>query len=371
MRIRLLGPMQVTGDDDQPVALAGDKERILLASVALGANQVVSVDRLIDALWGEHPPATAANTLQAHVSRLRKRLAAAGAPEALASAPEGYLLRAWPGEVDSECFEDLLRTATGQPADVADRLGQALALWRGPVLADVPSDSLRGERARLEELHRLAHERRIEAELAMGRHLELVAELEGLVQADPLREGPRRQLMLALYRSGRRADALATHREVQEVLAGELGVDPGPELQALELAILKQDAELDTPSICELDQPLRVAPPTGTVTFLMSDLEGSTRLWEEHPEEMAAALRRHDELLRNAIEGTRGYIVKTMGDAFHAAVRTAQEAAMAAVEIQQRMASEPWPEPTQLRVSRRSSHRPLRRARWRVLRAGC
>jgi len=246
-----LGPLEVLGEDGQPIALAGEKERILLASVALGANQVVSVDRLIDALWGEDPPATAANTLQAHVSRLRKKLAAAGAPEALASAPGGYLLRVGPGEVDTLCFEDLVRTATGEPAEAADRLGEALALWRGLALTDVPSDALRGERARLEELHRLANERRIEADLALGRHAELVGEIEAVVQADPLRETPRRQLMLALYRSGRQADALATYREAREVLAEELGIDPGPELRKLELAILNQAPELDAPAVTQ------------------------------------------------------------------------------------------------------------------------
>ena len=225
------------------MALAGGRERVLLATLVLGANQVVSTDRLVDALWGEDPPATAANALQVHVSKLRKKLAEAGAGDVITRAPQGYVLQTGPGDVDLDEFEQLVAAAAGDPAEVSKSLGKALALWRGPALADVSSDLLAGEKTRLEELRLLALERRIEADLALGRHAELVGELEALVQADPLREGPRRQLMLALYRSGRQADALATYREAREVLAEELGIDPGPELQALELAILNQDPE--------------------------------------------------------------------------------------------------------------------------------
>ena len=242
MRYRLLGPLEVIGDDGEVVALGG-RERVLVATLVLGANQVVSTDRLVDALWGDDPPATAANALQVHVSKLRKKLSRAGAGESLTSAPQGYVLQTGPGDVDLEEFEQLASAAAGEPAEVSRRLREALALWRGPALADVSSDLLAGEKTRLEELRLLALERRIEADLALGHHADLVGELEALVQADPLREGPRRQLMLALYRSGRQADALATYREAREVLAEELGIDPGPELQALELAILNQDPE--------------------------------------------------------------------------------------------------------------------------------
>ena len=210
MRYRLLGPLEVIGDDGQTVAL-GARERVLLATLVLGANQVVSTERLVDALWGEDPPATAANALQVHVSKLRKKLAEAGAGDVIARAPQGYVLQVGSGPVDLEEFEQLVGGATGDPAEVATRLREALALWRGPALADVSSDLLHGEKTRLEELRLLTIERRIEADLALGRHAELVGEIEALVQADPFREGPRRQLMLALYRSGRQADALATY----------------------------------------------------------------------------------------------------------------------------------------------------------------
>ncbi len=349
MRYRLLGPLELIGDDGAVVALPGDRERVLLATLVLGANQTVSTDRLVDALWGDDPPATAANALQVHVSKLRKKLAAVGAGEDLSSAPGGYVLQTRPGDVDLHQFEHLASATTGDSADISTRLGEALALWRGPALADVSSDSLRGETTRLEELRFSTLERRIDADLALGRHLEVVGELEALVQADPLREGPRRQLMLALYRSGRQADALATYRAAQEVLAEELGIDPGPELQALELAILRQDSELEAP-LATAGRARTAGPPTGTVTMLMSDIEGSTRLWEEYPKEMTVALSRHDELLRRTIVENGGYVVKTKGDGFHAAFPAAKQAVTAATEAQQLLGIEEWPASITLRV---------------------
>ena len=247
MRYRLLGSVEVIGADGQVVGLSGERERTLLATLVLGAGQPVSVSRLIDALWGEHPPATAVNTLQVHVSSLRKKLAAAGAAENLQSVPEGYALRVGPDEIDATVFAGLVEGATGEPAEVATRLGEALSLWRGPALADVRSDLLLGEKTRLDELRLRALERRIDSELELGRHHEVVGELEALVHAHPLREGMRRQLMVALYRSGRQADALAVYRAGREVLAEELGIDPSPELQALEVAILRQHPELTGP----------------------------------------------------------------------------------------------------------------------------
>jgi predicted ATPase/DNA-binding SARP family transcriptional activator len=345
MRYRLLGPVEVIGADRQVVALSGDRERTLLATLAFGAGQPVSVSRLIDALWGEHPPATAANTLQVHVSKLRKKLAAAGAAEALQSVPEGYALRVRPDEVDATVFASLVEGATGDPAEVTTRLGEALLLWRGPALADVRSDLLQGEKTRLEELRLLALERRIEAELALGRHDGVVGELEALVRAHPLRERTRRQLMVALYRSGRQADALAVYRAGREVLAEELGIDPSAELQALEVAILRHDHELAAPTSVSPPSPFAPAPPSGTLTLLVADIEGSTRLWEELPDAMARALRRHDEILRSAIESSGGYVFKTAGDAFCAAFTTAPAAAQAARDAQLTLHAEAPPGP--------------------------
>jgi predicted ATPase/class 3 adenylate cyclase/DNA-binding winged helix-turn-helix (wHTH) protein len=350
MRFRLLGPLEVIGEDGQPIAFAGEKERILLATLVLGANQLVSVDRLVDAIWGDDPPATAANTLQAHISRLRKKLSGAGAPETPASAPGGYVLHARPDEVDWVRFEKLVRTAPDGPEQTTARLNEALALWRGPALADVDSDALRPESVRLEELRLQALEQRVEAELALGHHTHVIAELEALVRTEPLRESPRRQLMIALYRSGRQADALAAYREARHILAEDLGVDPGPALQALELAILNQDPALDTPRTVNAADPAGSRSPTGTVTFLMSDIEGSTQLWEAYPELMAVVLRRHDELLRETIERNEGHVVKTKGDGFHAAFSAAGQAVEAATAAQQLLCNEEWPAPITVRV---------------------
>ena len=349
MHYRLLGQLEVIGDSGEALALSGP-ERVLLATLVLSANRTVSTERLIDALWGHDPPETAHNDSQVHVSKLRKMLASAGAPEALVSAQGGYVLRTEAGEVDVARFEDLVQRPSGEPVEVAERLREALTLWRGPALCDIASEVLGSERARLEELRMLALERRIEAELALGHHAEVIAELEALVRTDPLREGPRRQLMVALYRAGRSVDALSTYREARDVLAEELGVDPGPKLQALELAILRQDPALEAPSVPEVVEPWRTGPPTGTVTLLMSDIEGSTRLWEEHPAEMALALRRHDLLLRQTIEAHAGYVFKTVGDAFCAAFPTAAQALAAASEVQQLLGREQWPAPVGLRV---------------------
>ena len=350
MRYRLLGPLEVLGDDGQPVALAGGRERVLLATLVLGANQTVSTDRLVDALWGDDPPTTAANSLQVHVSKLRKKLSVAGTGENLSSAPRGYVLRTGPDEVDLAEFERLVSAATGDPAQVSMRLREALALWRGPALVDVASNLLQGEKTRFEELRLLTLERRIEADLALGRHAELVGELEHLVQADPLREGPRHQLMLALYRSGRQADALATYKEARQVLAEELGLDPGPELQALEMAILNQDSELAAPANRAVPATATPVLPSGTLTLLMTDIEGSTRLWEDHPEAMSEALRRHDDLMLTAIERSGGYVFKTVGDAFCAAFPTATDALQAAEAAQRTLIAEPWPEGATVRV---------------------
>ncbi len=349
MRYRLLGPLEVIGDDGSSVTLAGGRERVLLATLVLGANQVVSTDRLVDALWGEEPPATAANALQVHVSKLRKKLAEAGAGDVITRAAQGYVLQTGPGDVDLDEFEQLVGAAAADPAGVSKNLGKALALWQGPALADVSSDLLAGEKTRLEEFRLLALEKRIDADLALGRHAELVGELEGLVQADPLREGPRRQLMLALYRSGRQADALATYREAREFLAEELGIDPGAELQALELAILNQDPDIGAPP----DRAAVLAtalPPSGTLTLLITDVEGSTRLWEEHSESMAMALRRHDELVRGAIEESGGYVFKAVGDGFCATFPTAGDAVTAAAKAQRELRAEAWPSPVEIRV---------------------
>ena len=244
MLYRVLGPLEVVGHDGVAVPLPGDRERVLLATLVLGANRVVSTSRLVDAIWGEDSPATAGKALQVHVSNLRKKLTAAGRADALGSAPGGYVLHACAGEVDLARFEELVEHQSGGPAEVSARLGEALSLWRGPALADVPSDLLQAERLRLDELRLVALERRIEADLALGRHLDLLPELQSLVRDQPFREALRGHLMVSLYRAG------PPGRRFSRLPRGEAGPRRGArhrsraELRALELGILNQEPGL-------------------------------------------------------------------------------------------------------------------------------
>jgi DNA-binding SARP family transcriptional activator len=242
MDFRLLGPLEVV-DHDRLLTLGGGRQRSLFAVLLLHANEVVSNDRLIDALWGERPPPTAAKTVQVYVSRLRKEL---GEGRLLTRAP-GYLLSVERSELDLGRFERLVEEARGaDPANAGESLRRALALWRGPALADLAYEPVaQNEIARLEELRWAALERRIEADLACGRHAELVGELEGLIAEHPRRERLRYQLMLALYRSSRQAEALDAYRTARRELAEELGLEPGEELKRLEQAILQHDPALD------------------------------------------------------------------------------------------------------------------------------
>ena len=250
MRYRILGPLEVIDDEGRPVALGGRREQVVLGALLLEANRVVSRDRLIEAVWGETPPETAANTLQVHVSRLRKLLVGAMSRESpLQTRSPGYVLLTRLGELDAERFEKLAGAPDSDdgPDVVAARLAEAVGLWRGPVLEGLDAEMFgRAEIALLEDLRIATLERRIDTDLARGRHRQLTGELEALVHAHPLRETLRGQLMLALYRSGRQADALAEYGRTRQLLAEELGIDPSPALQALELAILTQSPELES-----------------------------------------------------------------------------------------------------------------------------
>ncbi len=231
MEFRLLGPLEVAGDDGAEVALGGPRPRAVLALLLLSANEAVSVDRLIDGVWGESPPASAAGALQVHVHSLRKTL---GTDRIVTRAP-GYLVRVEPGELDVQRFEQLL--ADGDPHG-------ALELWRGEALADVAFEPFaQAEAARLEEMRLAALEARIDADLDAGRHRALAGELDVLAAAHPHRERLQAQRMLALYRGGRQADALAAYREAREAL-DELGLEPSAELRGLERRMLEQDPSL-------------------------------------------------------------------------------------------------------------------------------
>jgi DNA-binding SARP family transcriptional activator len=254
LEFRILGPLEVVGEAGA-LRLGGPKRRGVLAILLLNANRVVPIDRLADDLYGDATPASAVTQLQGHVSQLRKLLdpdRPAGAPGSLLETREpGYLIKVAPEQIDLQRFErqteDALRAlARGDAADAAASLRRALDLWRGPALADLADEPFAQPAiARLEELRLAALEQRIEAELALGRHLELVGELETLVSEYPFREGLRGQLMLALYRSGRQTDALAAYREARRALVESFGVEPTPTLQELERAILRQDRALE------------------------------------------------------------------------------------------------------------------------------
>src|SRR5436305_4166437 len=207
---RILGPLEVLAADGEPLALGGQKQRAVLALLLLRANHVVATDFLIDALWGEQPPRTATTSLQNSISALRKVLGA----DVLETRPPGYVLRVPPEAIDLGRFEQLVASARAlDAAEKADVLREALALWRGAPLAELPFDAFTPEQRRLEEVQLAVSEDRVEADLAAGRHAELVPELESLVSRNPLRERLRGQLMLALYHSGRQADALRVYQD--------------------------------------------------------------------------------------------------------------------------------------------------------------
>jgi DNA-binding SARP family transcriptional activator/DNA polymerase III delta prime subunit len=245
----VLGPLQVV-DDARPVPIPSAKQRMLLACLLLRAGELVTVDDLAEAIWGDALPADPRRVVQTYVTRLRKLL---GGSKLIQSRPQGYVLAVTRQQTDQGRFELLLErardaAATGDRATEAEALRQALALWRGEPLADVPSALLhRNTVARLTEQRLDALQRRIDADLALGRHGELVAELRSLTDRYPLREQLWAQLMLALYRSGRQADALEAYQRVRRLLADELGIDPGAGLEALHRAILTGDPALDAP----------------------------------------------------------------------------------------------------------------------------
>jgi DNA-binding SARP family transcriptional activator len=260
LELGLLGPL-VASRGSQQIPVAGPKPRTLLSILALEAGRVVSADRLLEELWPEQPPGTAAHAVQVYVSQLRKALGA----DAISTRRPGYVLDLDPERIDVYRFMRLAddgHTAlqSGDPLVAARALREALALWRGSALADFTYEPFaQTEIARLEELRLIALEERIEADLELGRHAGLVSELDALVREQPLRERPRAQHMLALYRSCRQADALAAYRRARKTLVEEIGVEPGPALRELEAAILRQDESLLLPDEAKVKQRRTVA----------------------------------------------------------------------------------------------------------------
>ena len=372
MDFHILGPLEAL-DEGQQVTLGGSKLRAVLALLLLHRGETLSSDRLIDELWGEEPPATAAKTLQVHVSRLRKALASGsgGATDMVVTSPHGYGLEIDPEQVDAHRFERMLAEGRGhlaadRPAEALPVLEGALALWRGPVLADLSYEAFaQAEIARLEDLRVAALEQLFEAKLALGGHSEVVGQLETLILEHPYREGLRAQLMLALYRSDRQADALQAYQDARRKLVEELGIEPGERLRELEGAILAQDASLAAPVVpvahpapaleampADEDAAETVDLPSGVVTFVLTDIEGSSALWEADPRGMAVALELHDELIARTTDAHGGRLLKTKGegDSTVAVFPRASDAVAGTVELRDLLAGASWPAGIEPRV---------------------
>ncbi len=268
VEFRILGPLEIL-DGERVLPLGGLKRRAVAAVLLLHPNRVVASGQLIDLVWGDDPPAAALGSLQNHVLRLRRELG-----DRLITRPPGYLLRVEPGELDLDRFRRLVEEAPArEPGEAAALLHEALALWRGDPLADLAGEPAGGAAAHLAELRLEALENRIDADLALGRHASLVPELDALVGEHPFRERLCGQLMLALYRSGRQADALEAYSAARTTLVEELGAEPGAQLQELQQAILRQDAEIAGPAAAVPGGPAaRIEEARKTVTVLLADL---------------------------------------------------------------------------------------------------
>ncbi|MBA3764505.1 MAG: AAA family ATPase, partial [Actinobacteria bacterium] len=353
MQVRLLGPIEVVDDGGLAIAVGGPKERALWAMLALHANEVVSEDRLVDALWGSGTlPRTAVRTLQSYLSRLRRLVAEAGGEGqvSLESHPAGWTMRLDPEALDVARVHSLTQAGRSASAQ-GDHLGAVLAyadalrVWRGPSLGEFADEEWAApEAARLEELRCLLIEERIDAELACGRHAELVGEIESLCRSYPLRERLWHQHMLALYRSGRQADALRAYQALRRTLGEELGIEPGPAVARLEQAILIHDDSLEWSPLpaTRTNGPadLRPGPPAGgVVTVLFTDIVGSTELLELLGDDEYEAVRReHFATLRDVIGEAGGIEVKSLGDGVMAVFPSAVNAIGCAVTLQRAVA---------------------------------
>ncbi|WP_308208590.1 BTAD domain-containing putative transcriptional regulator [Mycolicibacterium fortuitum] len=355
MELGVLGPLQVR-QYGLPVTIPGAKPRTILTMLGLHSGSVVAADVLTELLWGDDPPRTATKALQTHISSLRHALG------------DGFVLTEGTGwrlntaETDAARHQSLTKLGrdalgAGDTSAALIRFDEAAALWRG--VPELP-DSRRGmsEKTRWTEAHSALVEDRADALLATGRAAEIIGDLEAAVTEAPLRERRWGQLMLALYRAGRQGEALGTYRRARSLLADELGVDPGPELRRLEAAIVAQDAELDVPAT------QHVPSITRAVTFLLTDIEGSTAAWEADADAMAVALARHDELVEQVVTSRGGRLIKTRGegDATFSVFDRPSAAASAAIELQDAIFHEPWAlaEPMRVRIALHTGEAELR-----------
>ncbi len=298
MEFRILGSLEISGDRG-PLELGAPRQQIVLATLLLSANRVVSIDRLIDAIYGNRGPETARSQAQISISALRRVLTANGGGSLIGTHPQGYIIAVESGQLDSQRFTELVAAAradrdTGHPGQAVANYREALRLWRGLALAGLDSPYVRLAASHLDEQRISSNEDRIKLELGMGRHRELVGELTELIEEFPLRERLRGQLMLALYRCGRRADALQVYRDARRVLIDELGMEPDNRLRQLERAILTSDPVLERIGSPSRSQPARHLLP-GLLPADIADFTGR--------EEQVEEARRH--LLATAGDETR------------------------------------------------------------------
>ncbi len=353
----VLGPLLIR-DHSGVVELPGRRRRSILIRLLASANRPLVPDRLIEDVWDGRPPEGASQTLQSHISALRRVLGG----DRIRHSAGGYVIEVADGELDVETFErestcGFEAFATGELERAAITLGAALDQWRGPALIDVTDSAWSVPVcARLDQLRVSTLETFHDTLLALGRPERVLLSAEAAVLEQPLHEGLCKGLMLALYRCGRQAEAIRAYERLRRELS-EIGLVPSPSLAALEQAILEQSQDLEwqapEPQM-QLEPVELVAPksgvPTGIVTLLFTDIEGSSRLWEEHPAAMSEALGRHDELVRKTIGDHSGHVFKTVGDAFCAAFTTATDAVLAAAAVQHVIWDEPWPEQCEIRV---------------------
>ena len=357
VEIRVLGPVSLTADGRE-IPIRSPKQRVILAMLALSPR--VTVDDMADALWRDSPPASVGATIHTLVSRLRRTLEEADAAITIHSEGPGYVMNVDPTWVDAHAFEQ--HTAAGQralaagsPDEAASCLRNALSLWRGPVLDDLSDrDFALAHIAHLEEARLRATEQLAEAELVCGQPALALEVIEPAIARQPFREGLRALEMVALYRLGRQADALAAFQALRHSLAEELGLEPTPALCSLERQILLQAPELDGPALPHglpgattvaqggTAAPAADLPVGGMLAFLFTDIESSTVRWEADRAAMTADLARHDEVLQAAIVAHHGRVFTHTGDGLGAAFPTVGAAISAAVTAQQNLAGVEW-----------------------------
>src|SRR5436190_8897730 len=324
----ILGPIQLSVDG-RTVDLGGTKRRGLICRLIVDVNRVVPLDALVEDLWVGERASSAQSTIYTYLSQLRKIVG----PDRVLTRPPGYILVATSDEIDAERFEhlvDVARRKLDTPDDTISTLEEADRLWRGPALAEFSDVAwARPTAERLERARVDALAARMDALLHAGRAPEAARQLEGLVETQPFDERFWRQLVIANYRCGRQADALRTYQRARETLIDELGIEPSPELRALELAVLAQDTSLDAPAPSRTTTSDMEGPSsTGTITVLLTDIEESSALWERAPDAMAAATLRAEKIIAESVVASDGRFLKSRGegDATFSAFRLASNA---------------------------------------------